>query len=59
MPIDDLAMQKTPVAITVQMDNIKAKNRPENQSIRPKLYRWNFGTGFWYRIFPVGSGKYK
>ena len=29
----------THFAVTVQLDNIKAKNLPKSQSIRPKLYR--------------------
>ena len=46
MPIGKLAMHN-------------AKIVEQNQSIRPKPYRWNFGTGLWCRIFPVGPGKYK
>ena len=42
MPIGDLAMhyalKKTHFTVTVQLDNIKTKKRPKNQSIRPKLY---------------------
>ena len=33
-----LCFEKPHFAVTVQLDNIKAKNHPKNQSIRPKLY---------------------
>ena len=35
-----LCFEKKPThfAVTVQLDNIKAKSRQKNQSIRPKLY---------------------
>ena len=41
-----LRFEKPHFAVTVQLDNVKAKNRQKNQSIRPKLYRLKF----WYRI---------
>ena len=34
-----LCFEKPNFAVTVQMDNIKAKTRPKIQMIRPKLYR--------------------
>ena len=34
-----LCFEKPHFAVTVQLVNIKAQNRPKNQSIRPKLYR--------------------
>ena len=57
--LNALCFENLHFAVPVQLDNIKAKYCSKIQSVRPKLYRWNFGNGFWYRIFPVDPGKYK
>ena len=36
---NELCFEKPAIPVKIQMDNIKAKNRPKNQNIRLKLYR--------------------